>query len=557
MSLGGGRSGRGGGSSAASASAGSSAKAKAQQHRLVIKHKLNERNVYELDLPVSEFGRLLGLVRDPASNTVWLFSTKAVRQIVIQEEDRDVWLLYLNKAKAGDVREFDTALRFCKNRYVVKKKRRMTQKYYVTMTGLFAHFVDSIIIHSFYRKQRDAVATAQADYFFKQRNYDLAAQHYARTLRPFESIALKFVEARQPNSVATFLLHRLDQLRAEDATARSMLCVWLVELFLQSLNEIEERDVSAAATASPTTMTALAMHETEDCRSKRSEEFRQRLTEFLRFLRDHAQDLYTPGDHGRTTIALLEEHGRTDALLLFAQAIGRHELVIEHHIQRAGYASAAKAIATLLRAGSSGSGAAVGVGISGPSGGAEGGGGGKGVDFDVEILYRYSPLLVRKVPTLTVAVWESAVQCGVQLDVSRLVPSVAELMTGVLHDSQDGSLAARRQSLQSQTGELVPNSELATFLRSSDGLIIRFLEVTCWRNAGDVSEAVHNLLVTLKCVRSCADSVKLAAQGLDGDDVLMAYLQEQGSTPCYDVSYALRICKSNGYVCVLWATNLS
>jgi hypothetical protein len=334
-----------------------------------------------------------------------------------------------------------------------------------------------------------------------------------------------------------------------------MLCVWLVELFLQSLNEIEERDVSAAATASPTTMTALAMHETEDCRSKRSEEFRQRLTEFLRFLRDHAQDLYTPGDHGRTTIALLEEHGRTDALLLFAQAIGRHELVIEHHIQRAGYASAAKAIATLLRAGSSGSGAAVGVGISGPSGGAEGGGGGKGVDFDVEILYRYSPLLVRKVPTLTVAVWESAVQCGVQLDVSRLVPSVAELMTGVLHDSQDGSLAARRQSLQSQTGELVPNSELAAFLRSSDGLIIRFLEVTCWRNAGDVSEAVHNLLVTLKCVRSCADSVKLAAQGLDGDDVLMAYLQEQGSTPCYDVSYALRICKSNGYVCVLWATN--
>ena len=159
VSLGGGRSGRGGGSSAASASAGSSAKAKAQQHRLVIKHKLNERNVYELDLPVSEFGRLLGLVRDPASNTVWLFSTKAVRQIVIQEEDRDVWLLYLNKAKAGDVREFDTALRFCKNRYVVKKRRR-AQKYYVTMTGLFAHFVDSIVTHSFIlqetaRRRRD------------------------------------------------------------------------------------------------------------------------------------------------------------------------------------------------------------------------------------------------------------------------------------------------------------------------------------------------------------------------------------------------------------------
>ena len=70
--------------------------------RLVVKHKLNERNVFEIALPATRLGALIGLVRDPASNTVWLYSTKAVHQIVIEEEDRDVWLLYLGKAKAGE-----------------------------------------------------------------------------------------------------------------------------------------------------------------------------------------------------------------------------------------------------------------------------------------------------------------------------------------------------------------------------------------------------------------------------------------------------------------------
>jgi hypothetical protein len=383
------------------------------------------------------------------------------------------------------VREFDTALKFCKT-----------------------------------TAQRDEVTTSQADYFFEKRNYDLAAQHYARTRRPFESVALKFVSAQQPNSLATFLLHRLDRLESSEATKRSLLCTWLVELFLESLNDLEERDASARAETARgageqaqarfgvggASASASASASAAQQAAQPSPEYRQRLQEFHQFLRDHAGDLYLPGDHGRTTIALLEEHGRTSGLLVFAQCVGRHELILEHHVQRASYVRAAKALGALL---------------SSPS---------AAVDFDMELLYRYSPLLVRKVPHLAVEVWETAMSArGLTVDVARLVPSVAEICAGSFGDAGDGSLAARHQGLQNRSGTAVPFGGLGEFLENSARLVTRFLEETCWKRGGDVSESVHNLLVTLHAVRSQKARARAAAAGaaVPTTDVLLAYLDAQ------------------------------
>lgn len=45
---------------------------------------------------------------DPVRQTYWVFTNQSLFEIVIGNEDRDVWKIYLEKGR------FDTALRFSK-----------------------------------------------------------------------------------------------------------------------------------------------------------------------------------------------------------------------------------------------------------------------------------------------------------------------------------------------------------------------------------------------------------------------------------------------------------
>ena len=63
----------------------------------------------------SVHGQAMGLVRDPVRNQLWLYSKTALFQVRVDREDRDVWRLYLQQAKAGDGREFEFAFQHAKN----------------------------------------------------------------------------------------------------------------------------------------------------------------------------------------------------------------------------------------------------------------------------------------------------------------------------------------------------------------------------------------------------------------------------------------------------------
>ncbi|KAI9918450.1 hypothetical protein PsorP6_012182 [Peronosclerospora sorghi] len=82
------------------------------------------------------------------------------------------------------------------------------------------------------------VLTAQEDNLFEKGDFDCAAVIYAKTTRSFEEVALKFLEKETR-----------DSLSSEEKTQKTVLCSWIVEIFLDKFNALKgsTQDVDAHA----------------------------------------------------------------------------------------------------------------------------------------------------------------------------------------------------------------------------------------------------------------------------------------------------------------------
>lgn len=218
-----------------------------------------------------------GLTVDEASQTVWIHSTRRLLELVVVDEDRHVWKLYLSKAMVGpgDDRDFDRALSVCRTGY-----------------------------------ERQRVWTAQADKLFAQREFDRAAVLYAKTSRSFEAVALQFLDHALHDAVLVFLVQKLKGLSLDDKTQRTVLCSWIVELFLDKFTVLKgsAQDVDAHANL---------------------------LFEFKQFLQDHKRHL-----DPATTFNLIASHGRPDELVFYATLIEDYEKVMTYHVDRGEYGAA-------------------------------------------------------------------------------------------------------------------------------------------------------------------------------------------------------------------------
>ena len=281
---------------------------------------------------------------------------------------------------------------------------------------------------------------AQADHYFNQGRYQLAAKYYALTQKSFEEITLKLIRkvrppskrtggtlcigahpdglccrfclARRPaqnegEALKTFLVNKLDTFRKEDATQVTLLCTWLVEIYLNKLSDARE--------------------------NKREDEYKALQEEFHDFLstdvvkvrcapdasrpRKHAShsclerkpfipsplppDLQSRLNH-QTTYNLIASHGQTEEMLFFAKLVGDYERVIQHYIQSGQYL---EALATMRQ------------------------------QSRVEVYYRFSPALMEKIPYETVTAWVSERS----LDPKQLIPAIMKY---------DGSRVSRIQDVR-------------------------------------------------------------------------------------------------------------
>ncbi|KAF4321788.1 hypothetical protein BBO99_00000674 [Phytophthora kernoviae] len=216
-------------------------------------------------------GNVRGMSVDETFNTVWIHSNRRILEVTITDEDRNVWKLFLSKAVLGngDDRDFEQALGVCRNGW-----------------------------------ERQRVLTAQADKLFDKGDFDRAAVIYAKTTRSFEEVALKFLEKETRDSLLLFLLQKLKSLGNEEKTQKTVLCSWIVELFLDKFNVLKgsAQDVDAHANL---------------------------LFEFKQFLQDQKSHL-----DPATTFNLISSHGRPDELVFYATLIEDYEKVITYHVDR-------------------------------------------------------------------------------------------------------------------------------------------------------------------------------------------------------------------------------
>jgi len=82
------------------------------------------------------------------------------------------------------------------------------------------------------------VTTRQAEALFTEKDYELSAFYYSQSVSiSFEEVALKFMRAKEIAPMMSFLKLRLEGLEKADSMQRTMLVVWLVELYLSQLGK--------------------------------------------------------------------------------------------------------------------------------------------------------------------------------------------------------------------------------------------------------------------------------------------------------------------------------
>ena len=244
---------------------------------------LSDMVVHEelLDLPPG--ARPLKLSTDPIRKTCWMHTDQSIHELVIKDEDRDVWKIYLQRSN------YDLAKRFAKT-----------------------------------QTQRDTVLAAEADAYFAAGRFIPSAQSYAQSSKPFEEVVLRFVDKGERDALRYYLVAKLERLKRTDIIQRMMLATWLVEIFLSKMNELEDV-IAAERVADDAESLAVEKAMLED-------DLRQFLT------------TYQANLDPNTMFDLLAKHGRDDVTLFYASIVGNHDRIVTHWVLEENWTKALEAL---------------------------------------------------------------------------------------------------------------------------------------------------------------------------------------------------------------------
>lgn len=312
--------------------------------------------------------------------------------------------------------------------------------------------------------QRDLSLSAQAQAFFDEGRYFQAAQCFSQCSVTFDEVALKFLDVGERDALRSYLVSRLERTQKTDLTQRMILATWLVEFYLSKCNELD--DVIASRNVS---------QEVENLEAERV------------MLEDDLRQFfvtYKANLDSKTIYELVLGHGRTDLYLYYASVVGDFERVVEHWVFEESWV---KAIDVINR------------------------------QSDLELYYRFGPVLMRNAPKETVDSWLRRAD----LDPLRLVPSLLQLQ----HVPRD---------------LLTPNHA------------VRYLTHVIFEQE-NTSSTLHNLLITFYATPPSNLGSSRASTMPEDDAQLLRFLTTAPVDPItrkpyYDLDYALRLCKHAGRI---------
>lgn len=296
--------------------------------RIVASNCLDDSIVH--DQLVLEPGQsALGLVADPTKNTFWLFTTQEIFEIVVTEEERDVWKIMLKAQR------FDDASQFARS-----------------------------------SAQKDAVATASGDFLVQKNKYMEAAAVYGRSTKPFEQVALTFIDNGEQDALRKYLDTKLANLKKTSAMQRTMVASWLVEIYMSKLNSLDDTITTKAELAE-----GMSPADSKDQLSVVRREFQN----FAMKYKDALDK--------KTTYEVISSHGREEELLFYATVVNDYNYVLAYWVQRERWEESLKVLKK---------------------------------QTDPEVFYKYSTVLLANVPVELVDI----LMRQSNLDAEKLIPAL-------------------------------------------------------------------------------------------------------------------------------------
>eukprot|EP01107_Rhizomastix_libera_P017389 TRINITY_DN8148_c0_g1_i1.p1 TRINITY_DN8148_c0_g1~~TRINITY_DN8148_c0_g1_i1.p1 ORF type:complete len:1023 (-),score=218.11 TRINITY_DN8148_c0_g1_i1:3059-6127(-) len=441
---------------------------------------LFERSIQAVNLITSEvdynfvFNERVGVVRciarDGNGSSIFVCTESNVFEIVVKDEDRDVWKIYASR------KEWELAVKYCKED----------------------------------KKKENEVLLLQAEHFLSEGKFEYAAKIFGKTNASFEDISLRLIGSGKSDALIVFISNRVENIDPKFATQMTCICAWLVELFLHRTVRLRDEIQSQG----------------------QRELLGSYKTEFRDFLR-----LFRGSLHKRTIFNLIASYGEIDDLVYYCQLSGDFSFPIAHFIRIGEPRKAIELLSTL-----------------GPE--------------NEDLFYIFSPMLIPRVPSLTVDLWTKArflqpkklfpALMRYSVKVSQLlqqqrVRGAANVAGGqqrtnvladlpVLSEEQIKSLPALEQykyiqeSLKrKQAGPMAVKSDISDEYLQVDAELkqnqaVRYLRF-CVAQLNNREVAVHNYLISI------------FAQ-LDDDESLFFFINSPESN-C-DLKYALRLCTKLG-----------
>ena len=243
--------------------------------RIVALQRLDEKVVYD-QVVLEPVERAISLLADQKKNTYWLFTSQDIFEIVVTDEDRDIWRIMLKNQQFGQA-----------------------SKYAKTAA------------------QKDAVASASGDHLIKKGLYLEAADVYGKSSRPFEQVALTFIDHGEQDALRRYLLTKIATYKKSSIMQRTMIASWLVEIFMSKLNSLDDTITTKAQLTEGST-TAETKDELDAIR-----------LEFGDFVNKYKSDLDM-----QTTYEIISSHGREQEVLAYATAIDDYNYILSYWVQR-------------------------------------------------------------------------------------------------------------------------------------------------------------------------------------------------------------------------------
>ncbi|CCH41545.1 Vacuolar protein sorting-associated protein [Wickerhamomyces ciferrii] len=292
-------------------------------------NKLNDELVFHQILPVSEGERFIGISADYVTSTYWVYSNLNIYEITVTDEEKDIWRAMIENEN------YDDALNVTTDEEI-----------------------------------KDIIYSKQGDYFFENKLYKKAALIYALSSQPFETVALKFIEEQENDGLLDYFLSKLSVLKSNTKfdfhMQQVMLSSWIVELFIEKLNEIDD---------SLTTEQSAEIQSTTALKTQTEKTLQE-------FLIDNKNIL-----DKATIYEIITSHNRRAELLYYANLINDFDFVLAYWIRLENWPEALKILER---------------------------------NNDVDAVYKYSTVLLVNSPEKTVESWLRI--SGI--DASKLLPAI-------------------------------------------------------------------------------------------------------------------------------------